>query len=881
MVAEMDDMKATCEGIICQVNKDTVDNPSFFVHIKTNECYTSKKLIHEALQNSASELVRVEHCEIEKGAILVVSIGESLLRCCFLNVSNDSVEVYLIDEGIQAMVKRDNIFYCPNSLKVFKIFCCIRPVLIQDVLPPQYEVARALIGFKCRFIGDEIIFCNGKPYSKGMVLVEYENGSFSDIKDIGTKPIEGRQCPHFKVEVEQELVNDDCSGGVRNNLSEDTDVIVSPVSSCAVESSGDSLPIKMTSIVNEKRELRNEEDQMSEIGQNRKCGRNVTKALSRKQIGHSEKRFRELLKLDSTSDGFFDDEKVYHNRNSFKEIEKNCHEMKVGTDNSFIQSSKASFKDYFVGRKAGDDSSLLCRGKWVDFTERKTHPLVGQRHRGSYFKSYCEGMEGRDEPFLKQKAFREFEANSYPCKMRMRFGRKEPGLRVPTFWIIDTVTFTNIEQVLHEGRVCYKQIPGFSSSRVNELVGAGCLASVFMDDMYILARAVITNFCEEANSFSVYLVDYGFYKTARLKDLIDISHINKADPVLTLPLSMLRCQLEQSSFLKLVELQRGSEYEFEILRRKSNGIYLVNANHLRNDDSVLSNSYVSKDVGFSSSNNSNLSHQVTSEYESIVKMLESKISLLGNNMLGNMNHTRWLSGASMYCNANHNMFTGMGYNSSPYPFLYWLNNFGYALPMFMPMVMPLAQQMVRSNNNEGVQDGADSQPKAFPRNSQNAIVQDDIGQDVDASYADKRRYHRDSSHSFFRNPAYKYVVRRNAEQDEAKSVHKIQSHDFERGRRSHDFKRDVGNQRKCSQQDVKKLFSFDGKENGGGRRSSFEFFSPKRKNSMITRKRNTPAFLDDTSSEWDVPSHNIDSDDEESEEWTAENRKHGASVDFF
>lgn len=32
--------------------------------------------------------------------------------------------------------------------------------------------------------------------------MEYESGSFSDIKDIGTRPVEGKECPQFKVEGE-------------------------------------------------------------------------------------------------------------------------------------------------------------------------------------------------------------------------------------------------------------------------------------------------------------------------------------------------------------------------------------------------------------------------------------------------------------------------------------------------------------------------------------------------------------------------------------------------------------------------------------------------------------------------------------------------------
>lgn len=495
-------------------------------------------------------------------------------------------------------------------------------------------------------------------------------------------------------------------------------------------------------------------------------------------------------------------------------------------------------------------------------------------------KSYYDNLGNYEEPLLSQRTFREFELSSYPCKMRMRFGRKEPGLRVTTFWIIDTVTFTNVERVLHEGRVRYKQTPGFGISRVHELVGMGCLASVFMDEIFILARAVITNFCEETCSFSIYLVDYGFYKTTKLKDLIDVSHISKADPILTLPLSMLRCQLESSSSLKLMDLQRGCEYEFEFLRRKSNGIYLVTADHLRNDDSIISNSSVAKGTGAGTDSATSLPHQVVPEYESIVKMLESKIDLLGSNMVGNAPHGGWLPSSTVYNNPASNLISGMGYNSPPYPFLYWLNNFGYAMPMFMPMVMPMAQPNMTGDASKVVKDDAVNQISEAERSPQSPPNrEEEIGVNVDGVYDDSRRRERSGSHGFTRGSGFRGRMRRNVEMDDRRTFHKSQSSDFSRGRRSQDFRRDFGRQRRCSRQDCdKNTFSFGGRENGGDKRSSFGFFSPKNKNSsLINRKRNTaPSFLENASSEWDVPpSAGI------LDESSSEGRKRSEPVEFF
>ena len=56
------------------------------------------------------------------------------------------------------MVSRDSLFVCPDSVKTIETFCCVRPVLIDSVPATQIEVAEALNGFKCRYIGGWLRF---------------------------------------------------------------------------------------------------------------------------------------------------------------------------------------------------------------------------------------------------------------------------------------------------------------------------------------------------------------------------------------------------------------------------------------------------------------------------------------------------------------------------------------------------------------------------------------------------------------------------------------------------------------------------------------------------------------------------------------------------
>ncbi|VBB25895.1 unnamed protein product [Acanthocheilonema viteae] len=192
----------------------------------------------------------------------------------------------------------------------------------------------------------------------------------------------------------------------------------------------------------------------------------------------------------------------------------------------------------------------------------------------------------------KQSFFKEYVPHVYPRTIRIRFDKIDSS-SVDTFWAFEPSIFTTVERVLHEGRQRYIACPQFDLSLIHELSGMGCLVRASVDSAYrSLYRAEIIKFSNNIHKFSVYLVDYGFYKWIKYNDVFDISVISKRDKILYLPVALLHCRLEKcgnGNGIRLQQLEKGSEYEITIKSRDSEGIFNVNINEIDNNGAALTN----------------------------------------------------------------------------------------------------------------------------------------------------------------------------------------------------------------------------------------------------------------------------------------------------
>ncbi|EJW77959.1 hypothetical protein WUBG_11130, partial [Wuchereria bancrofti] len=199
-------------------------------------------------------------------------------------------------------------------------------------------------------------------------------------------------------------------------------------------------------------------------------------------------------------------------------------------------------------------------------------------------------MESRPDLPYKQHAFKEYVPYVYPRTMRIRFDKIDSSL-ADTFSVFEPNIFTTVERILHEGRQRYSTCPQFDMSLVHQLNGVGCLVRASVDSgCRSLCRAEIIKFANSTNRFSVYLVDYGFYKWIKFSDVFDISVINKRDKILYLPVALFHCRLEKcASGIRLQHLEKGGEYEITIKSRDSEGIFNVHIDRIDDDEDTLTN----------------------------------------------------------------------------------------------------------------------------------------------------------------------------------------------------------------------------------------------------------------------------------------------------
>ncbi|VDK31782.1 unnamed protein product [Gongylonema pulchrum] len=128
---------------------------------------------------------------------------------------------------------------------------------------------------------------------------------------------------------------------------------------------------------------------------------------------------------------------------------------------------------------------------------------------------------------IKERAFKEYELHIYPREMRVRFVRLDSPT-MDTFWVLDPNIFTHVEKMLHEDRQRYCTCPQLRVAAGQDLNRMTCMVRTSLDSGYrVMCRAEISKYTGSTSRFSVYLVDYGFYKWVKDTDVYDISSVSK------------------------------------------------------------------------------------------------------------------------------------------------------------------------------------------------------------------------------------------------------------------------------------------------------------------------------------------------------------------
>ncbi|KAL3986024.1 Tudor domain family protein [Acanthocheilonema viteae] len=258
-------------------------------------------------------------------------------------------------------------------------------------------------------------------------------------------------------------------------------------------------------------------------------------------------------------------------------------------ENETYNFAESRFTNHWNNNPFNENSAII--GNNVSFNRRNySESFLANYDHEEMDDTYA--MRSRLNVPYKQSFFKEYVPHVYPRTIRIRFDKIDSS-SVDTFWAFEPSIFTTVERVLHEGRQRYIACPQFDLSLIHELSGMGCLVRASVDSAYrSLYRAEIIKFSNNIHKFSVYLVDYGFYKWIKYNDVFDISVISKRDKILYLPVALLHCRLEKCgnrNGIRLQQLEKGSEYEITIKSRDSEGIFNVNINEIDNNGAALTN----------------------------------------------------------------------------------------------------------------------------------------------------------------------------------------------------------------------------------------------------------------------------------------------------
>uniref|UniRef100_A0A1I7VAW5 Reverse transcriptase Ty1/copia-type domain-containing protein n=1 Tax=Loa loa TaxID=7209 RepID=A0A1I7VAW5_LOALO len=175
-----------------------------------------------------------------------------------------------------------------------------------------------------------------------------------------------------------------------------------------------------------------------------------------------------------------------------------------------------------------------------------------------------------------QTAFEQYKPDVIPTIISVRFDKKDRGLG--RFWVVNKSIFTTVERVLKENA---KKITGFPllRQRLDEdvpLRAIPCVVRTRAESAYkAFYRAVPSRYDTRTKRFSIFLVDFGWFKWVLANDVIDISTMDMSNPIRKLQVAMIHCQEDVTSALHAKDLSKGENCYMKVKGSLIQDVYLV------------------------------------------------------------------------------------------------------------------------------------------------------------------------------------------------------------------------------------------------------------------------------------------------------------------
>uniref|UniRef100_A0A915PGI9 Tudor domain-containing protein n=1 Tax=Setaria digitata TaxID=48799 RepID=A0A915PGI9_9BILA len=182
----------------------------------------------------------------------------------------------------------------------------------------------------------------------------------------------------------------------------------------------------------------------------------------------------------------------------------------------------------------------------------------------------------KTEALFTQTAFKQYKPDVIPTVISVRFDKRDRMF--DRFWVVNKSIFSTVEKLLKGSA---KRLTGFPSLRQRlddglQVTQIPCIVRTRAESAYkAFYRAVPARFDARTKRFSIFLVDFGWFRWVLANDVIDISTMYKSDPIRNLPVAMIHCQEDATSVLHAKNLSKGANCYMRVKGCPAQDVYLV------------------------------------------------------------------------------------------------------------------------------------------------------------------------------------------------------------------------------------------------------------------------------------------------------------------
>lgn len=177
--------------------------------------------------------------------------------------------------------------------------------------------------------------------------------------------------------------------------------------------------------------------------------------------------------------------------------------------------------------------------------------------------------------FFKQTAYKQYEPQSIPTVLNVTFDKKDRG--VDTFWVVNRENFEAVEQELRNCGRRIMTLPRLQQSLPDfQLRQIPCVVRTRLNcSSGSLFRGVPAKFDTYTRRYSIFLVDYGWFTWIRTHDIIDVTYMDKSDPIRELPVSLIHCRQSNACPVDFENLVGGKICKIQIKDPPQKDVYKV------------------------------------------------------------------------------------------------------------------------------------------------------------------------------------------------------------------------------------------------------------------------------------------------------------------